>query len=118
MWLCHHRYIKLKHKHFCLYWHLFHCLENYAESVQITTIVQSYSVDDYFNSNTAGFKTRTSIMTRPTLAMTDAQCEASSSPIPWVAGIIIGAVLSAVILGTVIVAVYLWRKKAQSLYKM
>ena len=57
-------------------------------------------------------------MNRPTSVMTEAQCEQMSSPIPWVAGIIIGAVLSAVILGTVIVAVYLWRKKAQSLKKM
>ena len=57
-------------------------------------------------------------MNRPTPAINEAQCDASSSPVPWVAGIIIGAVLSAVILGTVIVAVYLWRKKAQSLYKM
>ena len=57
-------------------------------------------------------------MNRPTSVMTEAQCEQMSSPIPWVAGIIIGAVLSAVILVTVIVAVYLWRKKAQSLNKM
>ena len=60
----------------------------------------------------------TSAMTKPTSVMTDAQCEANSSTLPWVAGIIIGAVLSAVILLTVIVAVYLWRKKAQSQYKM
>ena len=72
-----------------------------TESVELSTIVQSCSV-----------------VTRPTLVMTEAQCEASSSLVSWVAGIIIGAVLSAVILITVIVAVYLWRKKTQSLYKM
>ena len=52
-----------------------------------------------------------SVRTTPT---SDAQREANSSPLPWVAGIIIGAVLSTAILLTVIVAVYLWRKKAQS----
>ena len=34
----------------------------------------------------------------PTSVVSDAQHEANSSPLPWVAGIIIGAVLSAAIL--------------------
>ena len=68
--------------------------------------------------NVAGFRTKISVRTTPTSVVSDAQHEANSSPLPWVAGIIIGAVLSAAILLTVIVAVYLWRKKAQSQYKM
>ena len=49
---------------------------------------------------------------QPTSAGTDSQSATpTSSLLPWVGGVIIGAVLSTVILLTVLAAVCLWRRK-------